>query len=76
MLDENTSPSLLSGAKFSLLGFGNRNYSTFFENPRHIVEGLVRAGAKLVATESGEKGAQGEGLLTDDVAEGATIERS
>ena len=47
------------GVRFSLLGLGSRHYTTWFRNPKHLTESLIKLGAELVETPAFDEPAGG-----------------
>jgi len=48
--ERKTPNALLKGVQFALCGLGDSSYTTFFQNPTSIYEGLEQVGAKRIGT--------------------------
>lgn len=57
---------LLKGISFAMLGLGDSGYTTFFENPKTVHAGMVKAGAHFIG-ELGKADADGSGENAQDL---------
>jgi len=57
---------LLKGISFAMLGLGDSGYTTFFENPKTVHAGMIKAGAHFIG-DLGKADADGSGENAQDL---------